>query len=355
MSWFQKYYAQLRLGLRMTIAGLLAYLLCRLFGLNQSYQAVLTAIVVMQGSIGASLTAVLGRFFGSLGGALWAVIVVFAFQRLHPVPTGIVLIVVLAPMALLAAFKPAYRAAPTTAIILLLIPATMNGPFDPAIQRMFGVGLGSIAAFLVALLVLPVRVHGAFAEAAGRAAGKMAELAAILLKAICTPGDPATIQRLHDEIRKFINQSEVAAEEVLRERTAHLSSGPDPLPMCRALRRIRNDLAMIGRVTAEAFPGSVRERLASPSESAATSVASFLTKCGTAISARQPSPSVESSANLLTEFASMLKALRWIGPMRELPDDVVSRIFGLAFGLEQLERNLKELVDRIEELAAEEK
>jgi hypothetical protein len=39
--------------------------------------------------------------------------------------------------------------------------------------------------------------------------------------------------------------------------------------------------------------------------------------------------------------------------MRELPDDVVGRIYGLAFSLEQLERNLKEFVDRIEELAAE--
>ena len=350
MSWLPKFYSQFRLGLRITLAGVLAYGLCRLFGLNQSYQAVLTAIIVMQGSIGASLKAVMDRLFGSLGGALWALVVMFAFQNLPPVHTAIVLVVILAPMALLAAFKPAYRAAPTTAIILLLIPAIGSGPLDPAMQRIFGVGLGSIAAFLVAFLVLPVRLDKTFAEAAGRAAGKMSELAAILLKGLNTPADPNTIQRLHDEIRNFISQAEVAAEDVLRERAAHLSAGPDPLPMCRALRRIRNDLAMIGRINSERFPEPVRERIAASSDSAATAVTAFLEDCGGAITGKRATPSVEFTERALMEFASTLKGLRWIRTMRELPDDVVGRIFGLAFSLEQLDRNLRELVDRIEEL-----
>jgi len=351
MSWFRKYYSQFRLGLRITAAGLLGYGLCRLFGLSQTYQAVLTAVIVMQGSVGASLKAVMDRFIGSLGGALWAVIVVLTFQNLYQFHAVIVIIVVLVPMALLAAFKPAYRAAPATAIILLLAPASINGPLLPGIQRMFGIGIGSLAAFTVALLVLPARVHGTFAEVAGRASGKMSELAAILINGVNVQGDPETIQRLHDEVRKSINQTELAADEVLRDRATHLSEGPDPLPMCRALRRIRNDLAMIGRVTSKLFPDTVRERLIEPSQTAAAAVAEFLADCGNAISRRAPAPSFENCERELAHLVSTLTGLRWIGPMRELPDEVVGRIYGLAFSLEQLERNLKEFVDRINELA----
>jgi hypothetical protein len=354
MSWFRNYYAQFRLALRITLAGMLGYFLCRLLGLSQTYQAVLTAVIVMQGSVGASLKAVMDRFFGSLGGALWAILVVYALQNLHQYHAAIVIIIVLVPMALLAAFKPAYRAAPATAIILLLGPAGINGPLAPGIQRMFGIGLGCIAAFIVALLVLPVKVHGTFDAIAGQVSRKMSELAAILLRVVNEPGDPGATQRLHDEIRKSINQAELAAEEVLRERATHLSiGGPDPLPMCRALRRIRNDLTMIGRVTSESFPELVRERLTAPSQTAAAAVAGFLADCGNAISRRASSPSFENCERALAQFASTLTGLRWIGPMRELPDDVVGRIYGLAFSLEQLERNLKEFVDRIEELAAE--
>jgi uncharacterized membrane protein YccC len=355
MSLFGNYYSQFRLALRITVAGLLAYVLCQLFGLAQSYQAVLTAVIVMQGTVGASLKAVTERFFGSLGGALWAIAIIFTIQSLHPLHTVVVIIIVLVPMALLAAFKPTFRAAPNTAVILMLAPASINGPLAPAIQRMFGIGLGSLAAFIVALLVLPLKVDGRFAEVAGQVSGKMSELAAILLRGLNVHGDPKTIQRLHDEVRKAINQAELAADEVLRERATHLSAGSDPLPMCRALRRVRNDLAMIGRVTSELFPDIVRERLTAPSETAAAAVAAFLADCGGAISRRAKAPSFEACERELTQLASTLTGLRRIGPMRELPDDVVARVFGLAFSLEQLDRNLKEFVDRIEELAAEAK
>ena len=117
----------------------------------------------------------------------------------------------------------------------------------------------------------------------------------------------------------------------------------------------RNDLAMIGRVTSELFPEIVRERLTASSETAATSVSAFLTGCGNAIAARTSAPSFEVCERELAQLVSTLTGLRWIGPMRELPDDVVGRIFGLAFSLEQLERNLKEFVDRINELAADAK
>jgi uncharacterized membrane protein YccC len=263
-----------------------------------------------------------------------------------------VLAVVLIPAALLAAFKPSFRAAPTTAIILLLARNSLDGPLDPAIQRMSAVGLGSVAAMIVALLVFPTRVHGTFAEAAGRAVTAMSELADILIKAINSAGDPKTIQRLHDDIRKSISQAELAADDVVRERASHLTTGPDPLPTCRTLRRIRNDLASIGRITSERLPNWLQAELAAPTQSLRSDICTFLADCGRAIAQRQSAPSFEQCGRDLEQLTSAIGELRWLGPARELPNEVVARIFGLMFHLEQLNGNLRDLVDRIEELAA---
>jgi len=71
----------------------------------------------------------------------------------------------------------------------------------------------------------------------------------------------------------LIQQAEAVADEVMRERATHLAVGPDPLPMCRALRRLRNDLAMIGRATAEPLPESIRKPLSEPTAATGSAIA----------------------------------------------------------------------------------
>jgi uncharacterized membrane protein YccC len=58
----------LRLCLRMTVAGLLAYVLAKLFTLPQGYWAVFSAIIIMQASVGGSVKATIDRVIGTIGG-----------------------------------------------------------------------------------------------------------------------------------------------------------------------------------------------------------------------------------------------------------------------------------------------
>ena len=351
MTWFRSHRAQFRLGLRITVAGLVSYVLCPVFGLTQTYPAVLTAVIVMQASVGASLKAVMDRFVGSLGGALWAVGVLLALQHFNRYSTGVVFVVALVPLAILAAFKPAYRTAPTTAIILLLTPSSVAGPFASATQRMLGIGLGSVVALVVSLVILPARAHGTFGETAGRVVSRMSALVAILMKRMSEPGDPETIQKLYDDIRQAISQAETVADEVQRERATHLAAGPDPQPMCRALRRLRNDLAMIGRTTSDPLPESIRVALSDVTAATGSAITTFLEISSEAITRQQQAPSIERCEKEIARFASTLTELRRSGSMRELSDETVGQIFGLAFSVEQLHQDMKDLVDRINDLA----
>ena len=67
--WISRHQAELLLGLRMTVASLLAFALAAWFALPQGYFAVLTTVIVMHGSVGGSVNATLYRLIGTFGGA----------------------------------------------------------------------------------------------------------------------------------------------------------------------------------------------------------------------------------------------------------------------------------------------
>ena len=69
-GWAATNAAALRLCFRMTVAGLLAYVLAELFALPQGYWAVFSAIIIMQASVGGSIKATTDRLIGTVGGAV---------------------------------------------------------------------------------------------------------------------------------------------------------------------------------------------------------------------------------------------------------------------------------------------
>jgi len=54
-DWIAAHHAGITLSLRITVAGLIALAICELLGVRQVYWAVLTALIVIQASVGGSL------------------------------------------------------------------------------------------------------------------------------------------------------------------------------------------------------------------------------------------------------------------------------------------------------------
>lgn len=344
LHWLQTRRTQLRLAVRMSVACVLTYGLCLLLGLKQTYPAVLTAVIVMQASVGGSLKAMLDRFLGTSVGAVWSIAILVAFHWSGMRAPGVEMTAAVIPLSFLAALRPAYRVAPVTAIILILTPDSAVEPLVPAVERVFGIALGSLVAFAISLLVLPSRAHESVTDAAGKAINSMADLVAILMNGLLGEADPAAIQSLHDQIRAALSQTEAAADETTRERSSWLSNAPDPQPLCRTLRRLRNDLALLGRAAAEPLPVAAHDILAPPSMQAAVAVAAFLHE-GAAGSLAPVDAALSGVSAALTE-------LRASGVARQLPDESVERIFGLAFAFEQIGQNVRDLADRVREISA---
>lgn len=352
IAWLGRQRVALRLSFRMTIAGVIAFALGHLLGFEQVFWAVLTAIIVMQASLGGSLKATLDRFFGSLGGAAWGVGVALVVPHHTLVWLGVALAIAVALPALVAALRPSYRVAPITAAIVLLSPlASRLELVKSAIDRMLEIGLGSLIALVVAIVVLPARAHGLLAATAARTLELMVDLAAMLFSGLSTPVDQEAVQVLHDRIRLALSRCDAAADEALRERTHYLSDAPHPGPLARTLRRVRNDLVMIGRLSGEPLPEPVAQRLAPSIGRVAEEFVGFLRGSARALEARTASPSLDGMAAARAEFDATLAELRRENVLRALPDEALPRLFGLQFALEQLIHNLEDLAARVRELA----
>jgi uncharacterized membrane protein YccC len=244
----------LRQAARMTVAAVLAYLGTAWLGLPEGYWAVITCLIVVQGSLGATLSAGISRAYGTVVGGLlggaggW-------LQARFGLPAVWILGIVVLPLSLLAAQNARYRLAPVTAVLLTLAIPSGFGSFAIALHRIEEILVGGVIGAATALFVLPdrgaagIRVHGA---AALTTLGEIAR---------CHLTDVTGTDELTDSLQKHLVGLEAANADAAQERQFRLSDEPASGPLLRTLRRLRTDVAMIGRTVREQ-PGTEEEHAA---------------------------------------------------------------------------------------------
>jgi uncharacterized membrane protein YccC len=352
-EWLADHRLEAGLTLRMSAAALVSFAIGHALGLNQVYWAVLTAIIVMQASIGGSLKAMIDRFVGTIGGAAWGVAVTLAVPHEGAASTGIALAIALVPLAAAAAWRPGYRVAPVTAAIVLLAYSVQTGVVAAALQRVLEIALGSVVALAVALLVSPARAHELLRAAGRDALALMADLARLLLGGVAAPVDAAAVLALHDRIRAAVERAAAIAGEADRERRSYITEAPDPDPLVRTLRRLSHDLVIVGRALSVPLPDPAAARLAGPAAALGEAVAAACVAIGDALVSRSEPPDLAPVSSTRNSFEAELAGLRRDRITIALPEEAVERIFGLAFGFEHICRNLDDLAARTRELADE--
>ncbi len=345
--------AQFRLSLRVSVAALIAFALAELFGLAQGYWAVLTAVIVIQASVGGSLKAGVDRLIGTLCGAAFGALVALLVPHTDPVPRGLALIAAVAPLALLAAFSSSFRVAPVTAVIVLLgSAAQQGGPLASAAGRVLEIGLGCIVGLGVSLAVLPARAHGLVLKLAGRTLGLLADLLAALSLGAAEAAARPDVARINDGLRTALRQLEAVGQEARRERRSRLVDAPDAEPLIRTLRRLRSDLVIITRAAAAPLAEPCRRPLEGALAEVAAALGAFLRAAGKALAGGGDPPGLESVDGALDRYAAAMAELRRAQLTQGLPGEETGRIFALGFALEQLRGDLRDLRDRARELRA---
>jgi uncharacterized membrane protein YccC len=344
--------AALRLCFRMTVAGLLAYVLAELFTLPRGYWAVFSAIIIVQTSVGGSVKATIDRVIGTIGGGVAGGAVGYLLPHESVLSLGVALVIALVPLTLVAALWPHYRIAPLTAVIVLLTSGTQQlGLLESAVYRIFEITLGSVVGLGVSLVLLPARAHGLVISAAARLLGHLADLLGDWLAVLAGGGDRMRITRLQDDIRAGMAHLEIVAGEARRERRTYLTHEFAPDPLVRTVLRLRNDVVMIGRAAAEPLPGPILARLHQPLEQVSQAAQCFLRTCADALRERKNPPALDAVEQPLAKFIATIEELRREGATRALPVENIGRLYALGFAVEQLRQNFVDFRNRVTECA----
>src|SRR3984957_8787552 len=344
--------AALRLCVRMTAAGVFAYVLAELFALPQGYWAVFSAIIVIQASVGGSVKATIERVIVTIGGAVIGGAVGFVVPHQNVFSLGVALVVAIVPMTLVAALWPNYRIAPLTAVIVLLTPGAQQlGPLDSAFYRIVEIVVGSFVGLGVSLVVLPARAHALVVGTAARALSLLADLLGDWFAVLAGSRDKGRITQLQGDIRATMARLEIVAGEAHQERRIYLTHEFDPDPLVRTIFRLRNDVVMIGRAAAEPLPEPIRARLRKPLEEVSQAGQDFLRACADALRDRKHPPVLDAVEQALAKFTATIEELRAEGAARALPAENLGRLYALGFSLEQLRQNVEDFRNRVIECA----
>jgi uncharacterized membrane protein YccC len=341
--------AKLHRAVRVTVAAALAYELATRLDLPQGFWAVITAIIVMQSSVGGTLAASIERMVGTVGGAVVgaAVAVVGSWTKM---PEVLELVAAIIPLSIAASVYQSMRIAPVTAAILLLANPSNIDPLLSAADRVLEIALGSVVGLAVAILVFPARAHGTLVDKAAQTITLLAEVLRNMLADLDGIRDDAAFARLHERIRASLAEAETAGVEAERERSSHLTDDPDPATLLRAIRRLRHTVILIGRASTEPLPEPALPHFLEPLHRIDDAMAEYLVSLSRSIQRRLPPPSPE-TVNAALDGYDQAMLLVWKQPRtRDMPLNAVGRIFALSFALEQLRENARDLRDRAEEL-----
>jgi uncharacterized membrane protein YccC len=345
--------AQLRLCLRVTAAAVLSYLVLQPLDVPlHGLWAVLTAILVSQMSVGGSIKATTEYVVGTLCGAIYAGAVAILVPHTSTAAVAAALALSIAPLALAAAVSPTFRAAPFTAILVLLLSTQLlEGPLMAAIYRVIEVAIGGACAVIVSLVVWPDRAEGLSIEAAARVLDRMAGALPEILAGCTRRADATAFQQIQDEVGEAVAQLQTIAVEARREQLISLGTWADPARLARTVLRLRHDLVMLGRAAVEPLPDLFAARLGSLLARIGVSAGDHLRASAAALLARRQPPPADDVTAALDAYAAAFAALRREGATRDLTGGAVERLFALGFALDQLRRNFADLEDAISHFA----
>jgi uncharacterized membrane protein YccC len=345
--------AQLRFCLRAIVNALLALSVTHALAIPLHGQwAVLTAVAVIQMSIGGSLKAAAEYIVGTVGGALYASAVAALVPHSTDLSLACALALAIGPLAYAAAISPSFRVAPVTAVLVLMLSTQLGeAPIGLAYDRLLEVAIGGLVAILVSFLVLPAPAHTLGLGSAGRVLEQMARALPAVIAGFAGRVSPLQNLRLQDEIGEAVRAFAEVAAEAKGERLANLAPDPDPAALARTLLRLRHDLVMLGRAASTPLPGRVATRLAPLLAEIGAGTRDYLRASADALTARRAAPASAWVDEALAAYMSELASMRARGLLSALPLAERERLFVLGFALQQLQQNLSELAHCLQDWA----
>ena len=342
---------RLRLAIQTTIAACLSYVVVDALGLQQGFWAVMTAILVTQANVGASLGLAADRLLGSLLGVVVGGGVAVALADAQELKFAGLAVTVLV-LGFFSARRPSLRIACVTAAIVVLGDPRLGPPIASAENRMIEVAVGTVVAILTTLVVFPSRAGPSFAEHVTRTFTPLFEvLRDVLSAAMGGPLDVEAMGAQGARIRAAFAEGDTLAREARLEVAGYIADSPDPEAILRALRRLWHTEIMLLRAVAQPLPEKAVQILGPSIETLRVAIDEVAGQLAAPATAYAP-PNLSEVESALAAIEHRTEEMRARGETRELPMDDIIRLMAFDFALGQLRLNLRDIAERAPELVA---
>jgi uncharacterized membrane protein YccC len=296
-------------GLRTAVAGGLAFAIAQIFNLPQGYWAVLTAIVIMQTRVGASLKAAADRVLGTLVGAAFGFVVAM-LTPVTPAWTLLGLLFSIGVLGMLAAARPNYRVAPMTAAILLISTPSHEIAMISAAHRVVEIMIGCAVGVLVSLAVAPARSDTILRSETNHVLTLLAQMIGLAVAGQTRQSQDEAISKISEQIYASYGKIDTLAKEAREEHASHVSHGAldlDRLRLC--LRDLRTSTFVLRRVTRQHWPASLGDAMVAPTQAVTDAIRSYLVAVGDALSAQAVPPPADSLEDAFATFSAAKRSL----------------------------------------------
>jgi uncharacterized membrane protein YccC len=341
---------RLRQAVQTTVAACLAYATADLLALPQGFWAVMTAILVTQANVGASLGLAVDRLLGSLLGVLVGGGVALLLADSHALRYAGLAATILV-LAFFAAQRPALRIACVTAAIVILGDPRLGTPIQSAGYRMIEVAIGAVVSILTTLVLFPSRAGRAFADNVAQTLPPMfALLASALRTALGGEYDAAFVTSTSAKVRANFAAGDALARQTQLEVAGFLAGRSDPDAVLRTLRRLWHTEIMLLRSVTQPLPDAAVTLLRPHLEALRDAVEVLPQQCVDAFR-NSVAPDLAKVDYALSALQEVVAAMRIRGELRALSIDEIMRLMTFDFAVGQLRSNLKDLAERAHDLA----
>ena len=337
-----------RQAIRTVVAALLAELAVCYFELSQGYWAILTAIIVVRLTVGATIRRGTNRMLATLVGAVAGMLGLW-LQVTQGLSPTVVMVSTLFVTALAAAAFPILRLAPSNAGVVLLGANTAADVLGSGVNRVYDVVIGTIIGIFTALAVLPdyagLRVKQRLAfilwQCSDLLAAQIDEFSGV-------SRDPAIIMALSARIIRALAEANALAIDAGRE----LNDVGDITAVVRATERLHYSIMAIDRGGRGVLPPQINAQLWRPLQGLTEALRVAITETGNSLSQQRRAPPLVAVNTSQAALANAILGLRMSGAIRGLDPNVAMRVYSVVLLLDEVVRDFRELTNRVNDLRA---
>ncbi|RKF22461.1 FUSC family protein [Altericroceibacterium spongiae] len=336
-------------ALRVMIACAVTYAITQIAGFQQGFWAVFTVLLVMQGSVGATVRAATDRLIATVAGAVMGGIAVLIAPA-GALYTGISLVVVAGITSVAASLNPRLRVAGLTAAVVMLTRAPDIPVFTFVYLRILEIAMGGVIGVTASRLVLPVQASTVMVNKLVDVLNSITDLLDHQADAL-EKGEGYIATETNIALRTALTSAEEMLPDVIQEQTARLGRPGVSDAIVRTLWRIRNDITHVSRLTDKPFSEPVLQALGTSVTALIHAEGRLAQICGEALKTKDVIER-DDARGCLADFEMAFKHFRVSKEASNLDFEEIGRIFGLAFALRRLNQDFFDLSDRINERSA---